>query len=46
LIAAQKFVPADASFGLNGANLVLQIAQKVLAARIAERTELSCLLCP
>jgi len=39
LIAAQKFVPADASFGLNSANLVLQIAQKVLAARIAERTD-------
>jgi tetratricopeptide (TPR) repeat protein len=39
LIAAQKLVPADASFGLNSANHVLQIAQRVLAARIAERSD-------
>jgi tetratricopeptide (TPR) repeat protein len=39
LIAAQKLVPADASFGLNSASLVLQIAQKILAARIAERKD-------
>jgi tetratricopeptide (TPR) repeat protein len=39
LIAAQKLIPADASFGLNSANHVLQIAQRVLAARIAERSD-------
>jgi hypothetical protein len=39
LIAAQKLVPAAASFGLNSANHVLQIAQKVLAARLAERSD-------
>ncbi len=35
LIAAQKMVPAEASFGLNSASHVLQIAEKVLAARLA-----------
>lgn len=39
LIAAEKLVPADASFGLNSANHVLQIAQKVLTARIAGRSD-------
>jgi tetratricopeptide (TPR) repeat protein len=39
LIATQKLIPADASFGLNSASHVLQIAQKVLAARIAERND-------
>ncbi len=39
LIAAQKLVPADASFGLNSASHVLQIAQKVLAARLAGRKD-------
>ncbi len=39
LIGAQKLVPADATFGLNSANHVLQIAQKVLAARLAERSD-------
>ena len=39
LIAVQKQVPADASFGLNSANFVLQIAQKVLAARLARRSD-------
>lgn len=39
LIATQKLVAADASFGLNNASHVLQIAQKVLTARIAERSD-------
>jgi tetratricopeptide (TPR) repeat protein len=39
LIATQKLIPADASFGLNSASHVLRIAQKVLAARIAERND-------
>lgn len=39
LITAEKLVPADASFGLNSANHVLQIAQKVLTARIAQRSD-------
>jgi tetratricopeptide (TPR) repeat protein len=39
LIAAQKMVPAEASFGLNSAGNVLQIAEKVLAARLAGRSD-------
>jgi tetratricopeptide (TPR) repeat protein len=39
LIATQKLVPADAGFGLNSATHVLQIAQKVLTARLAERSD-------
>ena len=39
MIAAQKLVPADTSFGLNSASHVLQIAQKVLAARLAQRSD-------
>lgn len=39
LIAAQKLVPVDASFGLNSANHVLRIAEKVLAARLAQRND-------
>jgi len=39
LLAQQKLLPAEASFGLNSASLVLQIAQKVLAGRIAERSD-------
>ena len=40
LLAQQKLVPAEAGFGLNSASLVLRIAQKVLAARISERSDL------
>jgi tetratricopeptide (TPR) repeat protein len=36
LIATQKLLPADAMFSLNSASHVLQIAQKVLQARLAE----------
>jgi tetratricopeptide (TPR) repeat protein len=39
LVRQQKLLPADTSFGLNSASLVLQIAEKVLAARIAERSD-------
>jgi hypothetical protein len=39
LISGQKLVPADAGFGLNSASLVLQIAEKVLAARLAFKAE-------
>jgi hypothetical protein len=39
LKAQQKLLPADAAFGLNSASMVLQIAEKVLAARIAERND-------
>lgn len=39
LAAAHKLVPADTSFGLNSASHVLQIAQKVLAARLAGRSD-------
>lgn len=39
LIAGQKLVPADAAFGLNSANLVLQIAEKVLGARLAFKSD-------
>ena len=39
LIATQKLVPADAMFSLNSAIHVLQIAQKVLQARLAERSD-------
>ena len=39
MIAAGKLVPADAAFGLNSANHVLQIAEKVLAARLAHRSD-------
>jgi tetratricopeptide (TPR) repeat protein len=39
LIATQKLVPADATFSLNRASHVLQIAQKVLQARLAERSD-------
>ncbi len=35
----QKLVPADAGFGLNNARHVLQIAEKVLAARLAFKTD-------
>ncbi|HCX31232.1 MAG TPA: hypothetical protein DHU55_15915 [Blastocatellia bacterium] len=35
LVESEKAVPADASFGLNGASKVLKIAEYVLAARIA-----------
>jgi len=38
LIATRKLVPADAGFGLNSASHVLQIAEKVLAARLAFKT--------
>lgn len=39
LIAAQKLVPAEATFSLNSASLVLQIAQKVLQARLVEPSD-------
>ena len=39
LIATQKLVPAEATFSLNRASHVLQIAQKVLQARLAERSD-------
>lgn len=39
LIAAQKLVQADAGFGLNSASHVLQIAEKVLAARLAYKND-------
>ena len=39
LIAAEKLVPADASFGLNSASHVLQIAEKVLQAHLAQRSD-------
>jgi tetratricopeptide (TPR) repeat protein len=39
LIAAEKLVPADAGFGLNSARNVLQIAEKVLAARLAFKND-------
>jgi tetratricopeptide (TPR) repeat protein len=39
LIAAERLVPADASFGLNRASRVLQIAQTVMAARLANRSD-------
>ncbi len=39
LIATQKLVPAEAMFSLNQASLVLQIAQKFLQARLAERSD-------
>lgn len=41
LIAAQTLVPAEATFGLNSARHVLQIAQKVLSARLAQRSDKS-----
>ena len=37
LSAAHQLLPADASFGLNSASHVLQIAHNVLAARLAQR---------
>lgn len=39
LIAAQKLVPAEASFRLNKASHVLQIAEKVLAAQLTQRSD-------
>lgn len=39
LIATQKLVPSDATFSLNKASDVLQIAEKVLTARLAERSD-------
>lgn len=39
LIATQKLVPADQTFSLNSASHVLQIAQKVLEARLAARSD-------
>jgi tetratricopeptide (TPR) repeat protein len=39
LIATEKLVPAEAMFSLNHASLVLQIAQTVLQARLAERSD-------
>lgn len=39
MIAAQKMVPAEASYGLNSASHVLQIAEKVLAARLVSRRD-------
>ena len=39
LVASQKLVAAETNFGLNSAGLVLQIAQKVLAARLARKSD-------
>jgi tetratricopeptide (TPR) repeat protein len=39
LIATEKLVPTEAMFSLNRASLVLQIAQTVLQARLAERSD-------
>jgi tetratricopeptide (TPR) repeat protein len=39
MISGQKLVPADANFGLNSASHVLQIAEKVLAARLAYKSD-------
>jgi hypothetical protein len=39
LIATQKLVPADAMFSLNRASHVLQIAEKVLQAHLAESSD-------